>query len=494
VRQSERDRALYCRELRRTVRTVFLPELTTPAAVDAAALVDRILAQFIVEEESAAAVSAEFGARFREILTGDPPDGAVTPDRFDELRRQAAAEVAAAARDGKAGIDDQARRLVAVERAFLERVEELRAGALSEHGNDVASSTGTCSVTPEQLTEFLRRRLVRSPEVMVTRVEVLPGGRSKETILVSVAGTTELPPEVVLRKDRSVGLLQTKAADEFEILRAVHRFGGVPVAEPYLAEEEGHGLGEGTLLLMERAAGKKAGEFFPDLAAPSEHRATIGLQVAAALARLHTLPFDRLECTRLDPAAAVVTKDSLAATVEAMVDRIDGLSGPPSATVPLARRWLLDHLGDALPTRRLCLLQGDIGLHNMLVDGDRLTALVDWESSAIGPPAREMAGVWNAATALLPWSEFVAAYVASGGPPEGCDERALRFYRVQGALGGFMTSRMGGHLFRTGSKRDLLTAHSGLDSHFRCARNLARALADAIADDASENAYGPSRR
>jgi methylmalonyl-CoA mutase cobalamin-binding subunit len=57
-----------------------------------------------------------------------------------------------------------------------------------------------------------------------------------------------------------------------------------------------------------------------------------------------------------------------------------------------------------------------------------------------------------------------------------------------------MTSRMGGHLFRTGSKRDLLTAHSGLDSHFRCARNLARALADAIADDASENAYGPSRR
>lgn len=488
MRQSESDRALYHRELRRTVRTVFLPELTTPAALDAAALVDRILAQFIVEEESAAAVSAEFGARFREILTGDPPDGAVTPDRFDELRGEAAAEVAAAACDGKVATDDQARRLVAVERAFLERVETLRAGVLGEHGDDVASSTCACSVTPEQLTEFLRRRLIRSPEVMVTRMEVLPGGRSKETILVSVAGTTELPPEAVLRKDRSVGLLQTRAADEFEILRAVHRFGGVPVPEPYLAEEDGHGLGGGTLLLMERAPGSKAGEFFPDLAAPTQYRATIGLQVAAALARLHTLPFDRLEGTRLDPAAAVVTKESLAATIEAMVDKIDGLSGPPCATVPLARRWLLDHLGDALPTPRLCLLQGDIGLHNMLVDGDRLTALVDWESAAIGPPAREVAGVWNAATALLPWSEFVAAYVAAGGPPEGCDERALRFYRVQGALGGFMTSRMGGHLFRTGSKRDLLTAHSGLDSHFRCARNLARALADATADDASENA------
>jgi aminoglycoside phosphotransferase (APT) family kinase protein len=120
----------------------------------------------------------------------------------------------------------------------------------------------------------------------------------------------------------------------------------------------------------------------------------------------------------------------------------------------------------------------------MLVDGDRLTALVDWESAAIGPPAREMAGVWNAATALMPWSEFVAAYVGAGGLPDACDERALRSYRVVAALGGFMTSRMGGHQFRTGSKRDLLTAHSGLDSHFRCARNLARAMADATADEA----------
>ena len=42
-----------------------------------------------------------------------------------------------------------------------------------------------------------------------------------------------------------------------------------------------------------------------------------------------------------------------------------------------------------------------------------------------------------------------------------------------------MSSRTGGHLFRTGAKRDLLTAHSGLDAHFRAQRNLVRALADA---------------
>ena len=109
-----------------------------------------------------------------------------------------------------------------------------------------------------------------------------------------------------------------------------------------------------------------------------------------------------------------------------------------------------------------------------------MTALVDWEAAAIGPAARELAAAWSAATALMDWSDFVAAYVRAGGSEADADPRAISYYRVLSALGGFMASRMGGDLFRTGAKRDLLTAHSGIDSHFRCARNLARALDDAI--------------
>jgi aminoglycoside phosphotransferase (APT) family kinase protein len=163
-----------------------------------------------------------------------------------------------------------------------------------------------------------------------------------------------------------------------------------------------------------------------------------------------------------------------------MVARINKLTGPPCATVPLAHSWLLDHVADVVPAPRLALLQGDFGFHNILVNGDRVTALVDWEGAAIGPPVRELASGWNAISSLMPWSEFVNAYVDAGGPLEDCEPHAILFYRVLSALGGFMTSRMGGHFFRTGDKRDLLTAHSGLDSHFRCARNLARSLNDAV--------------
>jgi hypothetical protein len=79
----------------------------------------------------------------------------------------------------------------------------------------------------------------------------------------------------------------------------------------------------------------------------------------------------------------------------------------------------------------------------------------------------------------MDWSDFVAVYRAAGGSPEATDERVVTFYRVFFGLGACMSSRTGGHLFRTGTKRDLLTAHSGLDAHFRAQRDLARALADA---------------
>jgi aminoglycoside phosphotransferase (APT) family kinase protein len=482
VRQPSEDRALYYRQLRRTVQNVFLPELTSAQAIDAAGLVDRILAEFIVEEESAPALSAEFGGAFEELLQVDAggvyPD--ISPAQFHELREQAAAAIARTAGSADPTERELGRRLVEVERDFLERVDELRCSVFADdlHAGDESSSDG-CSITRDLLTEYLRGRLVHSPGVTVEGLSVVPGGRSKETILVSLSGTGELPDEVILRKDRPVALLQTQAADEFAVIKAVHDFGGVPVPEPYFAEREGHSLGEGTFLVMERVRGAKAGEFFPDLRAPADHQLDIGQQLAASLARLHSLPLDRLSRSNLDVHGAAVTEDSVIAMVEAIVGRIGELTGPSCGAVYAARQWLHEHVSDVVPASRLCLLQGDFGFHNMLVDGAHVTALVDWEGAAIGPPARELAAAWGVANALMPWPAFAQAYVHAGGQTEDTDPRAIGYYRVLLALGGYMTSRMGGHLFRTGTKRDLLTAHSGLDSHFRCARNLARALSDA---------------
>jgi aminoglycoside phosphotransferase (APT) family kinase protein len=487
VRQPADDRALYLRQLRATVATTFLPELTSPTAIDAAGLVDRILAECIVEEEWAESLSAQYGAEFEALLRPRPhgvtavlPEELITTEGFDDLRRQAAVMVSQLADSDAPEDRDLCVELVDVERRFLERVDEIRKVVLGERldAESTPASSG-CSVTPDQLGSYLRTRLQNSPDLAVTAMRVVPGGRSKETILVALSGTTELSAEVIVRKDRPVGILETRAIDEFGIVEAVYAHGGVPVARPFFADELDQSMGGGTLLVVARVPGSKAGEYFPDLAAPTEHGHALGLQFAAALAHLHQIPLASLRWTGLD-FDADVTEATISAAVEGMCARIKELSGPPIAAVPLARQWLLDHVGDVLPAGELCLLQADVGLHNMLIDGDRLTALVDWEAATIGPPARELAAAWPAATALMTWPEFVDAYRAAGGSAEATDERAVAYYRVFFALGACMSSRTGGHLFRTGSKRDLLTAHSGLDSHFRAQRNLVRALADAV--------------
>ena len=272
-------------------------------------------------------------------------------------------------------------------------------------------------------------------------MEVVPGGRSKETILVTLTGTTELPADVIVRIDRPVGILQTRAADEFAVLQAVYAHGGVPVPRPFFADEL-DADGARTLLVMERVSGQKAGEYFPDLAAPTEHCHALGEQLAAALAHVHGVPLETLAASSLDVDAAV-TEASVTAAVEGMAARIGELGGPPIVAVPLARQWLLDHVADVVPSGPLHLLQGDVGLHNMLVERDRVTALVDWEAATVGPPARELAAARPAATALMRWEEFVDAYRAAGGPPEATDERAVAFYRVFFALGACMSSRTG---------------------------------------------------
>ena len=103
---------------------------------------------------------------------------------------------------------------------------------------------------------------------------------------------------------------------------------------------------------MERVSGSKAGEYFPDLAAPTEHRRALGRQLATALAHLHAVPLDDLGETSLD-VDAEVTEATMTAAVEGMAARIAELSGPPIAAVPLARQWLLDHLDDVVPAGRL---------------------------------------------------------------------------------------------------------------------------------------------
>src|SRR5207244_1995541 len=137
--------------------------------------------------------------------------------------------------------------LAAIEHEFLERQDSRRLAVGADLSPDADTvDASACSVTVEQLADSLHSRLAE-PDVEVTDLTVVPGGRSKETILVSLTGSDALPSRAIVRKDRPVGVLPTVAADEFEIIKAIYEYGGVPCPRPYLVERDPDVLG-GTFL------------------------------------------------------------------------------------------------------------------------------------------------------------------------------------------------------------------------------------------------------
>ena len=297
----------------------------------------------------------------------------------------------------------------------------------------------------------------------------------------SLDNTTELPPEFVIKKDRLAGfLLPTHAADDFKVLEVVHAYGGVPCPEPFFAEHDPALLG-GTFIAMGRARGIRAGDQFPEIDSPAEHRHEIMMDFARSLARIHTMPLHLLANSGIDVAPPPLTRERVSETIRAIEAKILETPGDANICVRLACRWLVDNANDGVVTTAPCLNQGDIGLHNTMIEGGRITALVDWELPAVKPAVMELSTLFDTVQALTTWEQFVAEYVAAGGSAESCDLKPLLFYRLQRSVWAYMLTRGMAEVFRNGSRRDIVSANSALDSQFRHARNVARGLRDVTA-------------
>ncbi len=175
----------------------------------------------------------------------------------------------------------------------------------------------------------------------------------------------------------------------------------------------------------------------------------MGEQLATALARLHRLPLESLR----DGARPGDSSDRghISAVGRGLAARIGAQRAAHRALSPWpangsSTTWSTSsHRGDS------ALLQGDVGLHNLLVDGDRS---LRWSTGRRRPRARRRVS-WRRPGRPAPRSwrgEFIQAYLAAGGPPEATDERSVPLPGLLRPRRGHV-SRTGGDLFRTGAKR-----------------------------------------
>lgn len=177
-------------------------------------------------------------------------------------------------------------------------------------------------------------------------------------------------------------------ARQFEIQRALGAT-DVPVARMLWLEEDAAVLGA-PFYLMEQVAGRAPSDNPPYHAGgwvteiPPSEREALWWSGLDALARIHRLDWRGLGLGFLDPGG-----DPLAAQL-AYWDRYRAFArGRPHPLLERAAAWLRAHRPPAPEPTVLCW--GDARIGNMLFDGGRCRAVLDWEMACVGSPEMDLA-------------------------------------------------------------------------------------------------------
>jgi hypothetical protein len=168
--------------------------------------------------------------------------------------------------------------------------------------------------------------------------------------------------------------------------------------------------------------------------APAADRVGLMRQYARQLAATHRLDPGRLGVRpglEVSDDATGPDRPGPLAAVMADYDALAPKRDRPDPLVDLASWWLRRNAPADAPR---AVLHGDAGPNQFMFEGDRLTALVDWELAHLGHPMSDL-GYTRFREALYPsggFAEFVAEYAAAAGAP--VDRAAVDYFTVAAGL------------------------------------------------------------
>ncbi|HEY8339660.1 MAG TPA: phosphotransferase family protein [Egibacteraceae bacterium] len=197
------------------------------------------------------------------------------------------------------------------------------------------------------------------------------------------------------------------------------------------------------VLVMERIAGTVPAGWH-EVAEPTRTR--LAEQAVDVLAALHELDVDAAELPVRDPAPTELAWYQ---------HHLARLGDPPP--VLRAGLWWLERHAPSPPPRRV-LVHGDFRMGNLVVDGERLRGVLDWEMAAPGDPLADLTWcflpVWELPGVDEP--ALLARYAARTGAT--LDEERLRWHRVLGYVRLSYYALSGSRAFATGRSDDLRLA------------------------------------
>lgn len=283
----------------------------------------------------------------------------------------------------------------------------------------------------EAIAAYFAKKRPDWPNLEVVEVAIIPGGFSKITVLFETQDDVNGRQSLAIRAEPPVPFMELEGADiasEFPVVQLVHA-ADVPVAEPLWLETDTSYFGT-RFMLSRKAAGdvhgtvREAGASLPE---------ATGREVASVLARLHDVDYrrypDLLQASHLGRWAGLAKlPDNTAAFMGYWRERAEISRIGPSPLVRRALDWLARNVPAHAEDDAPVLLHGDIGLHNMLLDEGKVSAILDWEISRIGDRTEDITNFLTATSSVIAPEDFFRWYHEAGGRP--VSEYRLRYFDV----------------------------------------------------------------
>ena len=265
------------------------------------------------------------------------------------------------------------------------------------------------------------RRETNANHVGITRYERLSGGAIQDNRLLDVdidGGACSGQHHFVLRTDAPTRVpMSLTRAQEFAVLRVAHA-AGVIAPEPVFLCRDTHVLGR-EFFIMQRVAGVAQGYRLTRERTLVPDGDALVRALSTDLARLHAI---RPPCPQLGfPPPPVNPARASIAEYRGHLDRLDD----PYPALEWGLRWCERN---APATLDITLTHRDYRTGNYLVDGGKLTGVLDWEFAGWGDPREDLG--WFTARC---WRFSGVDLEAGGIAPTGAVPARLRI--VDGAVG-----------------------------------------------------------
>jgi aminoglycoside phosphotransferase (APT) family kinase protein len=365
--------------------------------------------------------------------------------------------------------DPNTRAFAAWEKALLDAA--IKTMDEAEAARSAAQHDPRMQIDSAALQSYMRTRF-DSPKLAVSEFRQILGGRSRQTAVFRIAQAPGLAETLVVQRQLP-GLIPAPSfatvAAQYEVLKRVHA-AGLKAPKPLCFETDETPLGS-AFLIVEKCRGSTVE---PNYWLPPKSAAIV-MQLAEQLALLHQQPIGEL--------GAILPRSRERGDRQGWSQELDGFAKEwqrmahwPSVSASAALAWLRANI-DCVEDRQ-SLVHNDTMFHNILADGDELTALLDWEQASVGHPAEDLGYCYPIVSAVVDWDSFLQAYYAAGGPK--ISARQVDFFALRGIIRLMGLVLKGGRdSFESGLANDVLVASAGAFFSQRLLHRLAQVL-DAV--------------